>query len=68
LQNFGAIAFIVVWADCGTSAVLLKRTVSLNSDMTIQQCKRYLDAVNLGRIAIPAICKAEISRIQGRSD
>jgi hypothetical protein len=33
--------------------------------MTLQECKRYLDAVNLTRIAIPAICKAEISRMRG---
>jgi hypothetical protein len=51
-----------------TSAILLKRTVSLNSDMTLRECKQYLDAVNLNRIAIPAICKAEISRMRGRSD
>jgi hypothetical protein len=50
-----------------TSAILLKRTVSLSSDMTFQQCRNYLDAVNLARIAIPAICKAEISRMRGRS-
>jgi hypothetical protein len=51
-----------------TSAILLKRTVSLESDMTLQECKRYLDAVNLTRIAIPAICKAEISRMRGKSN
>jgi len=50
-----------------TSAILLKRTVSLSSDMTLQECRRYLDAVNLERIAIPAICRAEISRLRGRS-
>lgn len=49
-----------------TSAILLKNTVSLHPDMTLQQCKRYLDAINLTRIAIPAICKAEISRLRGR--
>jgi hypothetical protein len=49
-----------------TSAILLKRTVSLGSDMTLQECRRYLDAVNLARIEIPAICKAEISRMRGR--
>jgi len=41
-----------------TSAILLKNTVSLHSDMTLQQCKRCLEALNLTRIAIPAICKA----------
>lgn len=51
-----------------TSAILLKRTVSLSSDMTLHECKRYLQAVNLTRIAIPAICKAEISRMRGRSN
>jgi hypothetical protein len=50
-----------------TSAILLKRTVSLGSDMTLQQCREYLNAINLARIAIPAICKAEISRMRGRS-
>ena len=49
-----------------TSAILLKRTVSLGSDMTLQQCKRYLEAINLTRIAIPEICKMEISRMRGR--
>jgi hypothetical protein len=49
-----------------TSAILLFRTVSLPSGMTLQECKRYLEAVNLSRIAIPPICKAEISRIRGR--
>lgn len=51
-----------------TSAILLKRAVSLNSEWTIQECKRYLDAINLTRIAIPAICKAEILRLRGRAD
>jgi hypothetical protein len=51
-----------------TSAILLKRTVSCGSDMTLQECRHYLNAVNLARIEIPAICKAEISRMRGRSD
>lgn len=51
-----------------TSAILLKRTVSFGSDMTLQECRHYLNAVNLARIEIPAICKAEISRMRGRSD
>ena len=51
-----------------TSALLLKRTVSLDPNMTLQECKNYLDAVNLSRIAIPAICRAEIVRMRGRSD
>jgi hypothetical protein len=51
-----------------TSAILLKRTVSLGPDMTLRECKQYLDAVNLTRIAIPAICKAEISRMRGRAN
>jgi hypothetical protein len=51
-----------------TSAILLKRTVSLSSEMTLQECKRYLDVVNLERITIPAICKAEISRMRGGSN
>jgi hypothetical protein len=48
-----------------TSAILLKKTVSLTSDMTLRQCRQYLQAVNLARIAIPEICKAEISRLRG---
>ena len=48
-----------------TSAILLKRTVSLPSDMTLRECRRYLEAINLTRIAIPAICKAEIARVRG---
>jgi DEAD/DEAH box helicase len=51
-----------------TSAILLRRTVSLDPNMTLQECKNYLDAVNLSRIAIPAICRAEIARMRGRSD
>jgi hypothetical protein len=50
-----------------TSAILLKRTVSLGSDMSLQECRRYLEAINLARIAIPTICKAEISRLRGRA-
>jgi hypothetical protein len=50
-----------------TSAILLKNTVSLRSDLSAQECKQYLDAVNLQRIAIPAICKAEISRMRGKT-
>jgi hypothetical protein len=49
-----------------TSAILLQRSVSLSSEMSLQECRRYLDAVNLTRIAIPAICKSEISRLRGR--
>jgi hypothetical protein len=51
-----------------TSAILLKKTVSFRSDMTLQECRHYLNSVNLERIEIPAICKAEISRMRGRSD
>ena len=51
-----------------TSAILLKRTISLDPNMTLRECKNYLDAVNLSRIAIPAICRAEIARMRGRSD
>jgi len=50
-----------------TSAILLKRAVSLNSEWTVDECRRYLDAVNLKRVAIPAICKAEILRLRGRA-
>jgi hypothetical protein len=51
-----------------TSAILLKRTVSLDPNMTLRECKDYLDAVNLSRIAIPVICRAEIARMRSRSD
>ena len=51
-----------------TSAILLKRTISLDPNMTLRECKNYLDAVNISRIAIPAICRAEIARMRGRSD
>jgi hypothetical protein len=50
-----------------TSAILLKRTVSLRSDMTFLECKKYLDAVNLSRIAIPEICKSEIAHLWGKA-
>jgi hypothetical protein len=50
-----------------TSAILLRRTVSVDPEWTIQQCERYLDAVNLDRINIPAICRAEIARLRGRT-
>jgi DEAD/DEAH box helicase len=49
-----------------TSAILLKRTVSLGADMTLAECKQYLAAVNLTRIQIPSICKSEISRMRGK--
>lgn len=48
-----------------TSAILLKKTVSLRSDMAVQDCKTYIEAVNLHRIAIPTICKAEIAKVRG---
>ena len=51
-----------------TSAILLKRTVSLDPNMTLLECKNYLNAVNLSRIAVPAICRAEIARMRGRTD
>ena len=70
--EFGASDKVLINLMClglsRTSANLLKRTVSLGSDMTLQECRRYLDAVNLTRIAIPAICKAEISRMRGRAN
>jgi hypothetical protein len=50
-----------------TSAILLKRTVSLASDMTLLECRKYLQAVNLNRIAIPSICKAEIAGLRGEA-
>lgn len=70
--EFGASDRVLINLMClglsRTSAILLKRNVSLHPDMTLQQCKRYLDAINLSRIAIPAICKAEISRMRGGSN
>ena len=48
-----------------TTAIVLKRIVSLGSNMSLLECKHYLSAVNLNRIAIPAICKAEISQLRG---
>jgi hypothetical protein len=36
-----------------TSAILLNRTVSFNSNMALGECKQYLGAINLSRIAIP---------------
>ena len=70
--EFGAWERVLINLMClglsRTSAILLKRTVSLSSDMTLRECERYLDAVNLTRIKIPAICRAEISRMRGRSE
>ena len=48
-----------------TSAILLQRTVSLPDEMSVAECRRYLEAMNLARIAIPAICKSEIARLRG---
>lgn len=48
-----------------TSAVLLQSRVSLNSTMTLEDCKRYLEVVNLSRVDLPAVCKAEIARLRG---
>ncbi len=49
-----------------TSAILLKRVVTLGTEMSIQECQRYLDAINLDRISIPAICRTEIARLRGK--
>jgi hypothetical protein len=69
--EFGASDKVLINLMClglsRTSAILLRRTVSLESDMTLLDCKKYLDAINLSRIQIPAICKAEISRMRGRT-
>ncbi len=48
-----------------TSAILLKNTTSIPSNVSLDFCKRYLETINLDRIAIPKICKAEISRLRG---
>jgi hypothetical protein len=69
--EFGASDKVLINLMClglsRTSAILLRRTVSLGSDMTLLDCKKYLAAINLSRIQIPTICKAEISRMRGRS-
>jgi hypothetical protein len=49
-----------------TSALLLQSAVRLNSDSTIGDCQKYLENVNLQRVNIPAICKAEIGRLQAK--
>jgi len=68
--EFGASERVLIHLMClglsRTSAILLNRRVSFAADTTLQECKRYLDAVDLARIDIPAICKAEISRMRGR--
>ena len=48
-----------------TSSILLQRTVSLPEEMSVAQCRQYLEAINLARIAIPPICKSEILRLRG---
>jgi hypothetical protein len=47
-----------------TSAIYFKRIVSMRDDWTLSECSQYLSAINLSRIDIPKLCKAEISRIQ----
>lgn len=68
--EFGASDQVLINLMClglsRTSAILLKNTTSLPSDMSLQLCRQYIEAINLDRIAIPGICKAEISRLRGR--
>jgi RAD3-like DEAD/DEAH box helicase len=69
--EFGASNRVLINLMClglsRTSAILLARTVSLAPDTTLEECRKYLATINLERISIPRICKAEIARMRGKS-
>jgi hypothetical protein len=45
-------------------AVLLKSGATLESDLDIRQCRRYVENVNLARVSLPHLCKHEIARLR----
>jgi hypothetical protein len=47
-----------------TSAILLTEMRGLGDDLTISQCERFMETVDLGAAEIPAICRSEISRLR----
>jgi replicative superfamily II helicase len=47
-----------------TSALLFKSFLSLRDELSVSECQSYLNAVNIDRIELPALCKAEVSKIR----
>jgi hypothetical protein len=47
-----------------TSALLFKSAFGLRDDLTTADCQGYLDRLNIDRVELPAICKAEIRRLR----
>jgi replicative superfamily II helicase len=47
-----------------TSALLFKFYLSLRDELKISECQTYLNSVNLDRVDLPALCKAEIGRLR----
>jgi replicative superfamily II helicase len=47
-----------------TSALLFKSYLSLRDELNVSESQSYLNSVNLERIDLPALCKAEVSRLR----
>lgn len=47
-----------------TSALLFKSSLKLRDDLKPSECQGFLDRVNIDRIELPAICRAEIKRLR----
>jgi hypothetical protein len=47
-----------------TSALLFKSSLRLRDDLSTADCQGYLDRLSLARTELPALCKAEISRLR----
>jgi replicative superfamily II helicase len=46
-----------------TSALLFKAYLSLRDDLNLAQSQNYISSVNLERTSLPALCKAEITKL-----
>lgn len=47
-----------------TSALLFKSSLALRDDLSARECQGYVDRVNIERTSLPAICKAEVTRLR----
>lgn len=47
-----------------TSAIFFNSFLSLRRNLTSPECQEYINSVNLDRSSLPAICKAEISKLR----
>lgn len=50
-----------------TSALLLRGAASLPRELDVNQCREYVDGVNLERALLPRVCKSEIQRVRSKS-